>query len=443
MRKGGLDALPPRPTRSYAQEEVASGRALSRRSRTAPPARRIVNIRTFFEDKVSGRIRICVPDPGLQVGGAEWFMTLLAKFSNRDVFEFIVLSYRPEPSGLRTYLESIGIRVMSATALYGYDLTYEQWVLDRLFRMLVSCRPDIVFFSSHYLFAAISPERLKPYRVAVRISNFEPDYLDSLDFESVDLLICCSEEQHAHMIKRYPKGAFLIKTGVDADQFHPVSEPAKRALRNDLQLPDKRIVLFCGRLSDPLKRTLLFQQVVDEVLKRQGDVLFLVVGYFERHRKASEREFGDFVSSRPILWRPNVRPWEVAKYFQAADLLLSVSAQGEGLSNVALQSLACGLIPVVTASSGMTELIRDAESGFIVDADEPSSIAGRVLQALDLEETQRNPMRLNARRRAESLFGLRDSVNAYEHAFHQMCEGPRGEGLRSDAVDIQIPRVPE
>lgn len=394
------------------------------RSRTVPPSSKLSDIRNLLDSDSAGapgfrRIRVCLLDPGLQIGGAEWFASLLMKYANPEMFEFRVICFRPEKHGLNAYIEAMGIKVLSAVAVFGNTLTYQQWIEEKVFTMLESSNPDIIFFTSHYLYAALSAERLRLYHLVVRISNFDPHYLSGIDFSPVKQLICCSEEQHAHLQKAYPDKAVLIKTGVDLDQFQPLEANAKAALKAQLGLPDKRIVLFCGRLGAPLKRTWLFQKVVDELNAMRSDVAFLVVGYFERHRKSGEAEFAEFATSRGLIWKNTVPPWEAPRYFQTADILLSTSDKDEGLSNTVLQGMATGLVPVITGASGMAELIRNRESGLLLDRDDPECIAKALTEVLELGFEHGSTLGRNARQRAETLFNLRDSVAAYERAFYE------------------------
>jgi hypothetical protein len=283
----------------------------SRRSRTAPSGKPLVDYWGIHEgasvDAVNPRrIRVCLLDPGLQIGGAEWFTTLLMQFANPHLYEFRVLCYRPETGGLKTYIESFGCRVISATMLFGEGLSYQEWLQNKLWTMLELQCPDIVYFSSNFLYERIlaegSLDNIKRYPVVVRISNFDPTELEGINFSPVSKIICCSEEQFSFMSALYPDKSVLIKTGVDINQFHPVARADQERVRQELDLPQKTTVLFCGRLSDPLKRTWIFQQVVTQILEERDDIAFLVVGYFESHRNSGEVAFKQFVSDHGIVW---------------------------------------------------------------------------------------------------------------------------------------------
>lgn len=397
----------------------------SRRSRIASPPAPKISIRSFLETDTDSafkhrRIRICVADVSLQIGGAEWFSALLMKYSNSRIFEFVILCYKPAKGGLQKYLESLDVKIVSAVSIYGEDITYDEWLNDKFFAMADLWNPDLIFFSSQYLYGELPLEKIRHYRTVVRISNFDAS-IDDLDFSAVEQIICCSDEQYSHLKRKYPEKVNLIKTGVDLEQFYPVKRDEKLSLRQELGLePSNRIILFCGRLSDPLKRTALFREVAERILAERNDVTFLVIGYFERHRNAEETAFEEFADRRGIDWRKNVMPAEIVKYFQASDVLLSVSDKGEGLSNTVLQGLASGLISAVTPASGMSDLIEHGQNGFILQDDDPNYIEQNLLRLIDLSDEEKQTISSNARRHAERVFNLRDKVCDYQRAFYSI-----------------------
>jgi glycosyltransferase involved in cell wall biosynthesis len=358
-----------------------------------------------------------VLDAGLQIGGAEWFSAQVIRYANPRLFEFVVLCYRSEPGGVSGYLDSLGVPIIAEVTEQKPLITFNAWLEEKVPVLLEECAPDFVFSSSQYLFAKLPSSISARHRIVVRISNYDST-VETTDFRKAARIICCSDEQYRTLQRRYPQQAVLIKTGVDVEQFCPLSPEQQAEMRRQLDLPtDRRIVLFCGRLGDPLKRTPLFQKVADLVLAQRPDITFVVAGYFERHRNEGEAEFQAFTESRGLVWRKSVKPWEMPGYFQAADALLSVSAKGEGLSNTVLQAMATATLPVVTPASGMSDLISDGNTGVLLQRDTAPAIAKKLLASLDLDASAASVIREATRRRAVEQFNLRDSVRDYERVF--------------------------
>lgn len=353
----------------------------------------------------------------LQTGGAEWFAVQLALAANTSIFEFVFVTFNSQASFLAKRLTSHGVRVISATSLDGNDLTFSDWKQERVFEFLARLSPDILFFSSQYLFEKLSGDRLSAYPVVVRISNFHAQQLGQADFSSAEKVVCCTDEQFACVSETHPRKPLLIKTGVDTTLFRPAAPDEKARLKQNHGFGGKIVVLFVARLGDPLKRTEVFQEVVRVIKTARTDIAFLVVGYFESHNNEGEGAFRSFVATEDIVWKESVPPWEMPQFYQTADILLSTSAEHEGLSNTVLQALACGVIPVVTASAGMRELVISNETGFLAECNDAVSIAQAVTMAADLDSTTHDKLAENGRSNVERSFNFTECALDFQRAF--------------------------
>jgi glycosyltransferase involved in cell wall biosynthesis len=76
-------------------------------------------------------------------------------------------------------------------------------------------------------------------------------------------------------------------------------------------------------------------------------------------------------------------------YYQAADVLV-LPSRWEGLSNVLLEGMACGLAVVGTAISGNEAVIDDGVDGRLARPDDPESLARSVVELIrDPQERRR------------------------------------------------------
>ena len=171
----------------------------------------------------------------------------------------------------------------------------------------------------------------------------------------------------------------LIPNGVDTSTFHPVSAQGRRLLRAGLGWPsDRPVLLFVGRIVEEEGLGMLHR-----LAKYVGGCEWVFVGGGPED---------------PARWGlPHVRVagalprHEVARCYQAADLLVLPSAAG-GFPLAVQEGMACGLPAVLS---------RDALAG--------APEAGPLLYGLDLDEGEwvtllrllvRYPGGLEARRRA-------------------------------------------
>ena len=99
---------------------------------------------------------------------------------------------------------------------------------------------------------------------------------------------------------------------------------------------------------------------------------------------------------------------EVRQQLQAADVFL-LSSLSEGISNAALEAMACGLPVVTTDCGGMREAITNGIEGFVVPSRDNNRIA-ECLKKLYEDEHLRKRMGRAARKRAESEFSLEQQI---------------------------------
>jgi glycosyltransferase involved in cell wall biosynthesis len=92
---------------------------------------------------------------------------------------------------------------------------------------------------------------------------------------------------------------------------------------------------------------------------------------------------------------------EVLKYYQQADIFVLPSLN-EGMSNVMLEALACGLPIVSTDTGGTKELLTDGLNGLIVRMKDPDDLAEKI-EKLILNPNLKQAMSLESRKLAEKL----------------------------------------
>jgi glycosyltransferase involved in cell wall biosynthesis len=79
---------------------------------------------------------------------------------------------------------------------------------------------------------------------------------------------------------------------------------------------------------------------------------------------------------------------EMASVYQDADVLV-LTSDWEGTPNVVLEAMACGLPVVATRVGGLTDILRDGETGRLVEPNDEVGLAAAVLQLVTNSEKRR------------------------------------------------------
>ena len=205
------------------------------------------------------------------------------------------------------------------------------------------------------------------------------------------VLASCSVEadQIASLYGGEPGRIRIVPPGVDHAFFGPGHRPqARRALGLPL---DGRLLLFVGRIQ-PLKRADVAIEALAE-LRAGSDAgggepyrLVVVGGPSGPHGEKSLQSLHDVADARGVrefVHFIEPQPHELlSSYYRAADVCL-VPSRSESFGLVALEAAACGTPVVASAVGGLTTLVDDGHTGFLVDEPDPRAYAAAVRRVFD------------------------------------------------------------
>jgi glycosyltransferase involved in cell wall biosynthesis len=168
----------------------------------------------------------------------------------------------------------------------------------------------------------------------------------------------------------------IIPVPVDTSRFRPPSPSEKTAAVRDLNIDGESIVLFVGHLQERKGVDLLiraFRQVLDAGL----DAHLVIVG------GPVEAEDARYVGALEVIVRENglnehvvfVGPQDDATQYLFAAGVFCLPSHREGMPNVLLEAMACGLTCVAPASAGGDELLFGS-AGVIPDSNSSTDLTG-------------------------------------------------------------------
>ena len=205
--------------------------------------------------------------------------------------------------------------------------------------------------------------------------------------------------------KLYTEGARYV----DTDRFSPETAYEQR----------RRVVGFLGRLDE--EKGIRELTAVAKLLPE--DVAFRFIGdgplrdWLERELEA-EREAG----------QTEVTGWvdheDVPDQLNDLRLLVMPSEPTEGLPTVILEAMACGTPAYATPVSGVPDVVRAGETGFLMEHRAPERIAADIESILDREELAETSER--ARTLAVEEFSFEAAVERYR----ELLDGLHVSGTR-------------
>lgn len=156
----------------------------------------------------------------------------------------------------------------------------------------------------------------------------------------------------------------------------------------------KNLVAYIGRLSRA-KGILNFVKAMPLVLEKRGNIEFLIGGDGPMLDEIKDelKDNGLYNKVKLVKWIPHD---ELPNHFKEIKLLV-LPSDNEGVPGIIQEAMACGVPALVTTVGGMPDLVKDEETGFILENNSPECIAKNVIRALEhprLDEIAQNARRL-------------------------------------------------
>jgi colanic acid/amylovoran biosynthesis glycosyltransferase len=284
-----------------------------------------------------------------------------------------------------------------------WDVIYFPWnsaaigclpVFDLGCPIVVSCRGTQVSVAPH------NPER-QELRTGLRET-----------FQRAAAVHCVSQAtlKDACQLGLDPAKAMVIRPAVEPEMFRPAS--SRRG--ND------------GVFSVVTVGTLIWVkghewalQAIRRVADHGLNVRFDIIGD-GRDRQRVLYTIADLNLEDHVRWLGRLGPEEVLRHVQQADAFL-LSSLSEGISNAALEAMACGVPVVTTDCGGMSEAVTDGVEGLAVPVRDAEAIATALLK-LAADAPMRQRMGRAARARVESDFRLNRQIAQWLELFRKVLE---------------------
>lgn len=177
---------------------------------------------------------------------------------------------------------------------------------------------------------------------------------------------------------------FTLYNAVDVNKIESiVNSTDKEELRKSLGINGKKVVGVVGRLRWEKGQGILLK-AMRTIVQSVPDTVLMVVGEGP-DRDVLKKQAADLKISANIIWLGQKKPEEVNELYSIMDVV-AVPSIFEGFGLVAAEAQAARLPVVGTRVDGLTEIIDDGASGYLVEAGNSTELSGAIINLLSNPE---------------------------------------------------------
>jgi glycosyltransferase involved in cell wall biosynthesis len=204
----------------------------------------------------------------------------------------------------------------------------------------------------------------------------------------------------------------VLSMGVDSQLFHP--DRKSPALREKYKISGP-FLLFVGRLTEKKGGRYLIE-AMPAVLKNFPESKLLIIGTGELHRELSNLVNSLGLQHR-LIFTGAIPNNELPKYFATADIFIgpSVTATGgdtEGFGLTFVEAGMSGCLVIGADVGGISDIIENGETGFLVREKDPQAIADALTNILS-QEQEFSSMKNKTREKMLLQFDWQTIANQY------------------------------
>ncbi len=355
--------------------------------------------------------------PSLRGGGAERVMVNMAnKLSDWDyIIDFIIA--QKEGDYFSDIKEEVNIVNLKASRIL--------FSLFPLIKYLKRSRPQVLIASmEHVVIISVLAKILSfsKTKIIARVANtlsfslqgtkwykrWIRKYGAMIFYRFVDEIVANSKGSADDLSRTLKISREKIKVIYNPTDIFNIDNKLKEVVTHPwLKEKDFPVIISVGRLHSQKD----FSSLIESFVQINKSAKLIILGEGEersnlekliRELELSERVFMPGFVSNPYA------------YISRADVFV-LSSRWEGLPNVLIEAMACG-VPVASTNcpSGPSEILEDGKYGELVPVGDPEKLAEKIEYLLNLSEEKREEITSRARKSVEEKFSIDKMVKEYE-----------------------------
>ena len=208
----------------------------------------------------------------------------------------------------------------------------------------------------------------------------------------------------------------VVFNGVDCERFSPVWGEQRAHLREGWGLDkDSTVIGIVGRFVALKGHTRLIE-AFEQLAPDHPRLRLLIVGDHGSERKRIISKVEESPVRERIVWSGSQQ--DTVDFYRMMDLLV-VPSESEGLSNVMLEAMACGVPCLAHPACGASEVIMDGVNGLLRKMATPCALS-EALGGVAFDPSLLRTLGDNARQTAEHRFSLATMVTGYSQLYEEI-----------------------
>lgn len=172
---------------------------------------------------------------------------------------------------------------------------------------------------------------------------------------------------------------------------------------------------YIGRLSEE-KGVQNFIRAIPAILNDRTDLSVLIGG-----EGPLKEEIESFLQEKKLTNRVKLAGWisqvDLPEYLNNLRLLI-LPSYTEGLPNIMLEAMTCGTPVLATSVGAIPDIIKNGETGYIIENNSPGCIAENIIQAL--EDPNLEKIAMNSKQMVEKEFTLKSKVKQWKRILDEI-----------------------
>jgi glycosyltransferase involved in cell wall biosynthesis len=350
----------------------------------------------------------------MRIGGAEQVIYNLIEHTEKSKYDVSILCLDQPIGPFGIQLQDKGYQITALNRKPGFDFS----LIAQIHRFIVTNNIDVLHCHQYtpYVYGALGsvftqtkviftehgrfyPDRRKLKRVLANpFLNLLVDHVTAISLATRDALI---------EFENFPGNKIrIIYNGIDDSRYILHQDPN---LKKSLGINDYVCVLGTVARLDSIKNHRMMIKALKIIHHTYPDTVLIIVGDGPEREDLGKLTAQLEISSNVIFtgFREDVH-----LFYKIMDIFLLTSFS-EGTAMTLLEAMASSLPCIVTGVGGNREIVKDSETGFVIQSDDVQALADKIILLLDNDELREETGR-KSRLRFEANFTVDKMVKAYE-----------------------------